>query len=252
MRAHRLSFSRLLSCLYWARGDVECPDDPPGRPARIGTLVHRMSEERVTGVPFDRSKADLHELAEALSIFSGPLTGWIDAWKASPGEHHVEARLRYDADSHTVKPAPRRTEPNYAPPGPMQITGELDFVTILDGCADVIDLKTGQKRYTNESQLRGYAVLAERKWGVSRARIAFLYAKKTKITLEPWVEMDADRLEAEAGTLRRTLRTLPTAQPVVGDHCWRCPLGKARCPAHVSTNWDDREPELLTDDVRLF
>lgn len=253
MIAHRLSLSRLLPCLYWARGDVDCPDDPPGRPARIGTLVHRMAEERVTGVQFDRSKADLHELAEAMTIFAGPLTGWIDAWKASPGRHLAEVRLRYDAEDHRVFECPRRGEPGYVSPGPMQLTGEMDFVTILDDVADVIDLKTGQKRHTDPAQLRSYAVLAERKWNVKKVRVAFLYARKTKVDLEPWTEFDVDTLEAHAGKLLSTLRAVPTAEPIPGDHCYRCPLGKAKCPAFVSKAWaEDDSMRVYDESVRLF
>ena len=255
MRRHRLSFSRILPCLYWARPDVEYREEPAGRPARVGTLVHRLAEAYVKGCTVEHKDVDLHELAEAQSIFSGPLKGWLDTWKASPGEHFVEERLRYDAERHAVFPAPRRDDAAYTPPGPMQLTGELDFVTVLDGCADVIDLKTGQKRYTNESQLSGYAVVAERRWGVKRVRTAFLYAKKTKIALDPSTELDADRLEAEAGVLRRTLRVLPTAEPVKGEHCYRCPMGKGRfgvCPAWPNNEYVAPEPPADTQDVWAF
>lgn len=262
-RAHRLSFSRLLPCLWWARGDVECPDDPPGEKARIGTCVHSLAEEHLTGVPFDRSKVALKELAEALSIFNGPLKAWLDAWKISPGEHAVEARLRYDSDDDIVFPVPRRNDPSYEPPGAMQLTGELDLVTVLSDAIEVIDLKTGQKRNSNESQLTGYSVVAARRWNRPVVRSAFLYARKTKVELTPWIEMNTDALDAEAGKLRRALRTLPQATRVKGDHCWRCPMGPRRggapskCP-----EWQDEyspppvsdphESRLYADDVRLF
>lgn len=258
-RAHRLSFSRLLGCLWWARGDVECPDDPPGEKARIGTVVHRLSQEHLVGVPFDRSKVGLKELAEALSIFNGPLKGWLDAWLASPGEHHVEERLRYDAEDDRVFVVPRREDPAYAPPSAMQMTGELDLVTVLPEHIEVVDLKTGQERNSNESQLTGYSVVAARKWNRPLVKSAFLYARKTKVKLTPWIEMDVDAIDAEAGKLRRTLRTLPQAERVKGDHCYRCPMGPRRGgPPSRCPSWQDDyspapvEARLLDDDVRLF
>lgn len=255
--SHRLSLSRYnlaLSCSYWARGDVECPDDPPGRKARIGTLVHRLVEAHLTSKSFEQQDVDLSELAEAMSIFNGPLKGWIEAWAASPNPRAIELRLRYDSEAHSVRAVPRRGEEGYTSAGPFEVTGEIDLVEVIPGIrADVIDIKTGQKRYVNEEQLRAYAVLAERMWGVPMVRVAFLYARKTKIELTPWTEIDLDALDAEAGRIRRTLRMIPKAEPAPGEHCWRCPLGKANCPAHVTTDWSERVgPELYAEDVRLF
>ncbi len=264
MRAHRLSLSRLLPCLWWARGDVECPDDPPGRPARVGTIVHGLAAEH-SGLwrPYDRSKLDLHELAEALSIFNGPLKGWVEAWALSPGQHFVEARVRYDADEDRVFDAPRRGEPDYVPPGAMQATGEMDFVTVTDEAIEQVDLKTGKKENSLESQLRAYSLLAQRKWNRPVVRSAFLYARKTKIELTPWIEMDVDAIDAEAGKLRKSLRTLPTAERVKGDHCFRCPMGPRRgagrpspCPEWQHDAYRPPEPpadpSLYEETSRLF
>jgi hypothetical protein len=261
VRAHRLSFSRLLPCLWWARGDVDCPDDPPGPKARIGTLVHRMSEAHSgLGRAFTQDGADLHELAEALNIFNGPLKGWVEAWVASPGEHFVEARVRYDADAGDVFDAPRRDDPAYQPPGAMQMTGEMDFTTVLHDAIETIDLKTGQERNSNESQLRGYSVLAARKWNRPLVRSAFLYARKTKVKLTPWIEMDADSLDAEAGKIRRSLRTLPEATRTKGEHCYRCPMGPRRgagrpspCPEWQRDEYRPHDPPagLYDDNARL-
>ncbi len=155
---------------------------------------------------------------------------------------------------------PRRGEPGYGPPGPTQMTGELDFVTVTDDAIDVIDLKTGKKENTNESQLRGYSLLAARKWKRPLVRSAFLYARKTKVELTPWAEMDADAIDAEAGKIRRSLRTLPTAERVRGDHCFRCPMGPRRgagrpspCPEWAADEYVPPEaPADLSEDVRAF
>lgn len=262
MRAHRLSLSRLLPCLWWARGDVECPDDPPGDKARIGTVVHRLSEAHTgLGRPFSQEGVDLRELAEALSIFNGPLKGWIDAWMAAPGRHYIEQRLRYDAERDVVFGAPRREEPGYTPPGAMQVSGELDFVTVTDDAIESIDLKTGQKANSLESQLRGYAILAQRRWERPVVRSAFLYARKTKVELTPWITMNEDEVDAEAGKIHLSLATLPETQRVRGDHCYRCPMGPRRgagrpspCPEWMTDYVPPSPPEtaLYDDGARLF
>jgi hypothetical protein len=261
MRSHRLSLSKLLPCLWWARADVDCPDDPPGEKARIGTLTHRMSEGHTgLGRSFSQEGVNLRELAEAMSIFNGPLKGWLEAWVVSPGEHFVEARLRYDADDDRVFEAPRREDPNYTRPGPMQVTGELDFVTVTDDAIELIDLKTGQKANSLESQLRGYSILAQRKWLRPVVRSAFLYARKTKVELTPWIESDVDEIDAEAGKLRRALRTLPQAERVRGGHCFKCPMGPKRgrnarpapCPEWKNEYVPPEYPVgLYADDARL-
>ncbi len=242
---------------------MDCPDDPPGPKARIGTLVHRLAEGHSGfGRSFEMQDVDPAEIAEALSIFNGPLKTWVEAWAGMPGEHYVEARFRYDAEEDRVFGVPRRDDPNYVPPAAMQMTGEMDFVRVLTDEVEQIDLKTGQARYTLDSQLRGYSLLAQRQWDRPVVRSAFLYAKKTKLEMSPWVEMDVDACDAEAGKLRRTLRTLPQAEPVKGDYCWRCPMGPKKgrlspCPIWQSerdgyVEPDSYESKLYADEVRLF
>lgn len=244
--------------MWWARPEIDIPDDPPGKPALIGSAVHALAAEHTQLYkPFDRSKVDPHVLAEALSIFHGPLKGWVEAWVASPGEHFVEARYRYDAEEHRAFAVAERGTPEHTHAGPMQLTAEMDFVTVLPTHIEVIDLKTGQKRNTDESQLRGYSVVAERVWGRPVVKSAFLYAKKTKLDMTDWIEADVDRLEAEAGNLRRILRTLPQAKAEKGDHCYRCPLGKRRfglCPEWPDNDYVPPAPpsELAPDYARDF
>jgi hypothetical protein len=86
---------------------------------------------------------------------------------------------------------------------------------------------------------------------VSQARHRVLYARKTKIIETPWVEMDADALDAEAGAIVRTLRRLPTVQPTPPADskvcAFICPLGRAACPAHA-----DRQSETTMPDAEFF
>jgi hypothetical protein len=235
--SHRLSLSRYalaLKCSYWARPELEWKELPAGKAARIGTLVHRMAEAHAKRRDLLPQAADAAELVEAIRIFNGPLKTWVEVWRDAPADYReAEMRLRYDAATDSVHSAPRRDEPGYTRPGETEVTGELDFVTVRGDEAEVVDLKTGSPRNSNEEQLHGYGLLVSRKWRhIKRVKIAFLYALKTKLTLTPWVTLDVDRLDAEAGKMARTLRRLPLARPVTGDYCdYRCPMGRALCPA---------------------
>lgn len=241
------SYALSLACGYWARLDVDLPERQVGPPARIGTIVHLLAQAQVNGKTVELGDHNPSEFAEAKAIHSGPLSGWIEEWKSAPVPKAVELRLRYDAKTDRAREVPRRGEPGYSRPGPTEVTGELDLVQNFGTHVDVIDIKTGQKRHVQEEQLHAYAVLASRFWTAPLVRVSFLYARKTKTDQTPWVELDLDRIDAEAGRLSRRLRTLPTAEPVPGDHCWRCPLGKANCPAYGAAHLDEPMPDLLPE-----
>lgn len=237
---HRLSLSRYwlaLECSYWARPDLDWQEEPSGRAGRIGTICHRFAELCGKGLPFEGDPvldaADPHEYAEAKAIFLGPLKGWVEEWRGAPVPSAFELRVRYDAQTDTVAEVPRRDDPNYQPPGPSQATGELDFVHNHIDSVDVVDLKTGSPRNVHDEQVIAYGLLASRFYRVPKVRVGFVYARKTKITQTPWIELDADQLDAEAGRLGRTLRMLPDAEPRLGDHCFRCPMPRSQCPAQV-------------------
>ena len=97
----------------------------------------------------------------------------------------------------------------------------LDGVHVAGDLVTVVDLKSG-KIVNDTEQLRAQAVAASRLHGAKRARIGYLYARKTKCDEPKWTELDEDALDAEAGRIGRLLRTLPLAEPVAGEHCWRC------------------------------
>lgn len=256
--SHHLSLSRwglAKQCSYWCRPDIQLPRDESGKPARVGTITHRLSDgyakALIAGASREQAEASIlgseapapgeayDEWQEATIIYGGPLSEWIEGWVEQPGKKHTELRLRYSARTDRVHQAPRRDEPGYTRPGPFEVSGELDFVRVVDGVAEVIDLKTGKVSESAIEQLNAYAVLASRFFGVSHARHRVLYARKTKLIETPWVEMDADALDAEAGAIGRVLRRLPTVQPTKPADskvcAFICPLGRAACPAH-----DDR------------
>lgn len=245
MTKHRLSPSKLglaEHCTAWARADWDYEDPPSERAARIGTLVHRMTEMLATGKSVEPLSGELEEVAEALSIVNGPLKEWIAAWRALDVPKAAELSLRMNVDSGTIREYPRRGEPGYERPNADELGGELDLVRLFPTILEVIDLKTGRPEYFTESQLRAYALLASRFYGVAAVKVAFLRALKTKVSLTDWVTFDADELDAEHGRLRRMLRALPMARPQPGEHCWSCNAKRAgACPAHQEPSFDERD-----------
>lgn len=247
---NRLSMSGVplaYLCGYAYRADLEVPARPSGKEARVGTVCHKLAECHVNKLDVSHEDVDPHDLAEAMAIFQGPLRGKLDSrkWEA------CEIGLRYNAELDAATAGPRRGEPGYHDHGPMVLPGTLDLVAIADGALWVADLKTGKKQNAHAEQLYAQAVTASRYYGIDRAYVGFLFARKTKCDEPAWEPLDADRLDYEAGRIRRLLRTLPTAEPAPGDHCWRCDVGKDRCPAWSTQDWGTRAAEL-PDDVRLF
>ena len=112
----------------------------------------------------------------------------------------------------------------------MVLPGTLDLVAIADGALWIPDLKTGKQQNAHPEQLYAQAVAASRRYGITKAFVGFVFARKTKCAEPAWEPLDADRLDYEAGRIRRTLRTLPTSRPVVNDGCVYCPARDA-CPA---------------------
>lgn len=240
---HTLSMSRYplsLICGYAFRADVAAPDRPPGKAARVGSLVHGMMEAHITQRPTPAAEPDPAELAEALAIFRGPLNGYLDSLSWS--DSGVELGVRYLADTDTATEGPRRGEPGYGDHGEMDLPGTLDLMRIENGELFVADLKTGQARNAHAEQLYAQAVAVSRIYRVEVVNVGFLFAKKTKCEEPTWERLDADRLDYEAGRIVHRLRTLPQAEMKPGEHCFRCPLGQASCPA-----WETTAPAVPAD-----
>lgn len=230
MKAHRLSMSRLslaYQCAWSFRSDSPQHPRPSGTPARIGTGTHSCMEHYVKkgAVLTDLPKLKPEEAAEALAFFSPPVRAFIDSipWTA------CEIGLRYDARTDTTTAGPRRGEPGYDEIGATVLPGTLDLVAVEPDMVTVVDLKTG-KHVTDRDQLYAQAVAAARFYDVPSARVAYLYARKTKCDPPEWEHLDADKLDLEAGRISRLVKRLPMAQPQAGDYCWKCD-SRPSCPA---------------------
>lgn len=216
-------------CLYPYRPGVPVVERPPGKAARAGSILHKLAECHVTKRDVSHEDVDPHDLAEAMGLFSGPFRGWLDSrsWDL------VEVGLRYDAENDTTERGPRRGDEGYESVSPMVLPGTLDLVRVADGAAWVVDIKSGQKANAHPEQLYAQAVAVTRLLGLDRAFVGFVFARKTKCDEPAWEPLDADRLDAEAGKIRRKLRMIPTAEPNPGDGCAYCPARPA-CPAHAA------------------
>ncbi len=213
-------------CLYPFRGDVGVTERPSGKEARIGNVTHKLAECHVNKLDVSHDDVDPHDLASAMALFHGPLRGFLDSrkWEA------CEIGFRYDAENDETTKGPRRGEPGYGDHGGMVLPGTLDLVALADGALWIADLKTGKQANTHPEQLYAQAVAASRYYNATRVFVGFVFARKTKCDEPKWEPLDADRLDYEAGKLRRSLRMIPTAEPIVNSACVYC-AARDVCPA---------------------
>ena len=243
MASHRLSMSKvsLASLCSWSfRADAPQTPRPPGTSARIGTGVHSMMERYVKEGIICESlpKLTVEEQAQAFDLFSPSLREFLDLHRWND----CEIGLRYDTRTDSTKSGPRRGEPHYDDIDPSVLPGTLDLVAVGEKTAVVIDLKSG-KKVEDRQQLYAQAVAASRYYDVPTVKVGYLYARKTKCDEPEWEVLDADRLDAEAGKLARLMRKLPMAEPVPGDHCWRCDA-RPSCPAYGAERAQESAREL--------
>lgn len=255
---NRLTFSKLglaAKCLYSFRPDVDVPERASGRPAAIGRIVHALVEAKVTGKAF-ADDVDASLLAEAMAIFEGPLTGFIESRKWTV----CEAGYRYDSRDDRCVDGPRRGEPGYDDVQSYVLHGTVDLVAIdrATSSALVVDVKTG-KPPNDAEQIIGQAVAISRRFGLKTVQVQYARALKTKLDILNDEVLDEDRLDAEAGRIARHLRVLPNAEPNEGEWCSKlwCPAWSV-CPAKSGERDDYVPPEapadaaLYDDSVRLF
>lgn len=237
----QLSMSKLglaHRCAYGFRRDVPAEPRAPGRAAQLGSIVHALVEAAVNGGS-ECADVDPTLLAEGKAIFEGPLTAFV----ASHDWTICERGYRYDAERDIAVDGPRRGESGYESVPSMVVPGTVDLVKIEKDAALVVDVKTGQPPKDSE-QLYGQAVAISRRFGVSTVRVQYARSLKTKLDVLSDEVLDADRLDAEAGRIRRLLRTLPTSRPNRGEHCWIC-SARGVCPEWRNDGYFDRSRESM-------
>ncbi len=232
----RLSGSRYhlaVVCSYPVRPDVEVEDRPAGQAARIGTAVHGMVDAYVRGEP----EPEFVEALEAAPIARRVLT-WLDT---QPRPHSSEIAIAYDPTTDTARKLDVTSHRAYGELAPTEVPTTLDLLWLEDGAVVVRDLKTGAKGSAHVEQLYFQALAATRLLGVSRARVGFLWGRKTKCEADALEELGPGELEVESWRASSIVRRLPVAQPTPGDHCRRywCPAFSS-CPAHQAPTETER------------
>ncbi len=239
--SHALSVSKVdlaLICAYGFREDVQRFDRPSGIEARIGTGSHSLVEDWFHGRPARSLGPDIVDKA---TRHAAQAIKWLEPRR--PRILFCEIGMRYDAEQDRGLDGPRRGEDGYGTPGPMELPGTLDLVLRgEDGVLEVLDLKTGQKKYAHEEQIYTQGLAMARKLNETRVRVGFLFAKLTKCDEPEMRELDENALDVHAGVLHGLMRSLPMAKPEPGEWCWRCDA-RPGCPAHQ----EQRASESATD-----
>lgn len=242
-------------CGWGFRPDINVVPREPGKAARIGSCTHNLLARHVRpDLPREEYPDEILKAAE--EIANGPIKAHVEraSWLV------VEQGFRYNAETDTSELGPRRGQPGYDDVDEMTLPGTTDFVAApsmtLDGNGLVEDLKTGKPPETSD-QLYAQAVAVSRRMGWKKIRVRYARALKTKMELLSEEVLDEDRLDEEAGKIRRVLRMIPTSDPVPGDHCWKCDAWQV-CPAKAAdrqayaASRDEGESRLYDDSVRLF
>lgn len=231
----RLSASRYhlaLACSYPFRSDVAVIDRPPGAAALLGSEVHGYVEAQLVGVEPGLVSEEAKRIGERACA-------WLDDVDVPSG---VEIAIVYDAGTDTARRVHLKGHREYGELGQLEIPMTLDLYWDLpeEDCVVIYDLKTGKKEHAHQEQLEMQALGLTRLLGRSKARVGFLWARKTKTEPSPLVELSADDLEAASWKAASVMLGIPTAKPITGQQCWFCPLGRSACPAYREPTEEER------------
>lgn len=156
-----------------------------------------------------------------------------------------EIKLVYDTATDTARQVDEAKYPgarNYGPCAWSEIPVTLDLVWDVPAFDGVVvrDLKTGKKDYAHREQLLVQALAASRFYGRKKARIGFLWGRKTKCEADSLEMLDEAALEEASWEFAAVMAGIPVARPLTGQHCFFCP-GRSVCPAHASPTEQERE-----------
>lgn len=231
----RLSGSRYhlaLLCSYAFRSDVHVSEKAPGAAAVLGSESHAFTDATYNG-------RDPGPVSEDAKRIGGQAVAWLRDVDVPTA---MEIAIVYDAGTDTARRVEAKGHREYGELGPLEVPTTLDIVWDYpdEDCVEVRDLKTGKKDHAHFEQLEIQALAAARLFGRSKARVGFLWARKTKADADPLVELSAEHLDGVGWQLASLMLGLPTAEPIMGQHCWLCPLGRAACPAYQEPTEADR------------
>jgi hypothetical protein len=228
-----------LLCAYSFRSDVETHDRPSGLPARIGTGAHGRVEDWFHGNKPRELDEDIADKAERIAA---QMIAWLEPKRDRI--IHCEIGLRYDADNDRAAIGPKRGEPGYSDVPDMVLPGTLDLaIRGVDEVLEVIDVKTGQKKYVHDEQVDVQGLALARKLNERVVRVGFIFPRLTKCDEPVLRTLDDRALDLQAGEIHSLMRRLPMAEPAPGEWCWRCEA-RPSCPAFGAAQAEDSERSL--------
>ena len=232
----RLSASQLgqaLHCGYAYRNDVEVVPDLVGKSAYTGQLFASLREnffhpEREIRVP---KRAD--EKA-AKRWFDK----WLIWWKTYESKHpkvkwFSEVPFALEDDSnvafHRARILPVSEHREYATLTKQEIPGTADIVGVGPDYVVILDDKTGavdnvEPAATN-LQLKFLATAATLHYNKKKSVVGLVFPREERVLDEA---RDVHDIRAFAGIRDE----IANSQPVIGDHCWKCPLRYGGCPKY--------------------
>lgn len=228
-----------LLCAYGFREDVETHDRPAGKPARRGTGAHGLVEDWFWRRP-------PRALDEDIAVEARRIADQLIAWLEPKRDRiiHCEVGLRYDAENDRAEFGPKRGEPGYGDVSQMILPGTLDLALRgVDEVLEVIDVKTGQKKYVHDEQVDVQGLALARKLNERVVRVGFIYPRLTKCDEPEMRTLDENKLDLQAGELHDLMRRLPISEPAPGEWCWQCDA-RPTCPAFAQARADGDEQTL--------
>lgn len=204
MPANRCSRLPLLSICAASAAAPEITIDDADEPARLGNAVHEILAERVKSRPWSIEEAAFRWRVPEDEIAALVSWGW-----------------RYWQQVERWYPDPQ-TEVKLAIPS---LTGTVDLLSVVGEEVRILDWKSGRIEADATAQLRGYGLLALRKFPECvTAHVSLLNIRTANISRERYTRPQLEQWWLDMG------RHLDAGVYTPGLHCGHCPRGMD-CPA---------------------
>jgi len=259
-RRHRLTASKITlarSCLWWARPDVELPEQDASGAAELGTALHAVAEaeadEDASDEPdegaVDRAfrrvvmgAVEEQVLAELPGVERAALAPLAQAWREwwtgfapTVGSHWTEQAFAVDPAARTARTLPSEVSRDYSAATAAEVPGTIDLIALRPGERVVVDYKTGSAAHGLDEHLDQllFGATASALTTEWHGPIAVAVAHVTLDGVR-WHERRVSGFELEVFRveLAALVEAIQTAEARPGLHCDEgyCPA-RAVCPA---------------------
>lgn len=216
----------LHACAYSFRADVTCPPEPPKQAATRGTIFGLLAEQKVNGGPAvvvrepegwgalgpdERARLDAMWGHAAKWLGENMRPGWC-----------AERAFAWEPSTDVGRELPRLEHRDYSGATATEVCGTADLVWLEEGRVVVADWKTtAADAHTVDArdQIEALALFACRAWGYDHATILTLVVTEGGLEVVRGGDLDMFALDEVAERLAADVARIPTAEPVIGDHC---------------------------------